>query len=143
MPVISQMNDPIFVFGSNTAGIHGKGAARTALLHHGAVRGQGSGIQGRSYAIPTKHGIKIEDGRGAVRETLPLPTIRGHVNDFLRFALLMPSLDFQVTRIGCGLAGLKDEDIAPMFSNVDLGNLYFDTAWSKYLGNLYKYWGTF
>jgi hypothetical protein len=98
--------EPIFVFGSNLSGIHGAGAARSALLDHGAVWGRGVGLQGRSYAIPTKDGgIK----------TLPLPVIRQYVFSFLVYAAENPHLTFNVTRIGCGLAGYRDEDIAPMF----------------------------
>lgn len=54
-----------------------------------------------------------------------------------------PELRFKVTRVGCGLAGLRDQDIAPMFMNVGLGNLWFDSAWMPILGPLYKYWGTY
>lgn len=96
----------IFVFGSNLAGIHGAGAARFAVQHHGAIYGQGVGLQGQSYAIPTK------DQR--IR-TLPLAAIQVHVEAFKTFAALHPELQFQVTRIGCGLAGYHDRDIAPLF----------------------------
>lgn len=101
------MNPLVFVFGSNLAGRHGRGAALHARQHFGAVYGQGVGRQGNSYAIPTKdYGIK----------TLPLDRIRPYVADFLEYARRHPSLTFQVTRIGCGLAGYTDEEIAPMFS---------------------------
>jgi hypothetical protein len=96
----------IFVFGSNLAGRHGKGAALYALQHHGAIYGQGRGIQGSSYAIPTK------DER---IQSLPLRTIQVYVDDFLTFARRHITLTFNVTRIGCGLAGYTDEQIAPMF----------------------------
>lgn len=105
----------IFVFGSNLAGRHGKGAARAALLLHGAVYGQGVGRQGNSYAIPTKD---------EALHTLPLAVIRGYVRDFLGYASLHPELKFKVTAIGCGLAGYSPHVIAPFFScspgNVDL-----------------------
>lgn len=97
----------IFVFGSNLAGRHGAGAAVTARIHYGARYGEGIGRTGNAYAIPTK---------GRELDTLPLPTIRAFVLDFLRYAKEHPELDFRVTRIGCGLAGYKDADIAPMFS---------------------------
>lgn len=97
----------IFVFGSNEAGRHGKGAALHARNHKGAVYGQGIGLQGESYAIPTKD---------ANLRTLPLATIREYVDEFLVFASRCPLSTFEVTRIGCGLAGYKDEDVAPMFA---------------------------
>jgi hypothetical protein len=96
----------IFVFGSNLAGRHGKGAALHARQNHGAIYGHGVGRQGNSYAIPTKD--------GALR-TLPLAVIHDHVRDFIEYAAVRPSLRFQVTAIGTGLAGYRHEDIAPMF----------------------------
>lgn len=109
----------VFVFGSNLAGIHGAGAAKFALINHGAIWGLGSGFQepipanakGRSYGIPTKD---------ENIETLPLPVINVYVKQFLEFAEVRLERDhmiFQVTRIGCGLAGYTDKDIAPMFKN--------------------------
>ena len=99
----------IFVFGSNLAGRHGKGAALYAREHHGAIYGQGIGLQGSSYAIPTKD---------AQIRTLPLHQIRRHVDDFKAFAASRPDLVFQVTAIGCGLAGYTPADIAPLFRDV-------------------------
>lgn len=100
------MNRHIFVFGSNRAGRHGAGAAYHARTKRGAIYGQGEGLQGESYAIPTKdHRIK----------TLPLAEIAAHVRDFLSFAKANPVLEFDVTRIGCGFAGYTDTDIAPLF----------------------------
>lgn len=98
----------IFVFGSNLSGRHGKGAALTAKLYHGALYGQGIGIQGNSYAIPTKD---------IYLKPLPLSTIAKYVEDFKEYAKQHPELEFFVTRIGCGLSGYKDKDIAPMFTN--------------------------
>lgn len=96
----------IFVFGSNLAGRHGKGAALYARQNCGAVYGKGEGFQGQSYAIPTKD---------ANLRTLPLDDIANHVVSFLEFALSRPDLTFRVTPIGCGLAGYKREQIRPMF----------------------------
>jgi hypothetical protein len=112
---------PIFVFGSNLAGRHGKGAALWAHNVCGAIYGQGEGLQGRSYAIPTKdHQLR----------TLPLPVIEQHVRTFLAFAEAHPELQFRVTAIGCGLAGYKPEQIAPMFrltaNNVHLPDVFLD-----------------
>jgi hypothetical protein len=96
----------IFVFGSNLAGRHGKGAALHARQHHGAVYGQGVGLQGTSYGIPTKD---------EHIQTLPLHHIQKHVEDFKTFAASRPDLTFQITPIGCGLAGYQPHQIAPMF----------------------------
>lgn len=97
----------IFVFGSNLAGRHGKGAAQWARLHRGAIYGQGEGFQGCSYAIPTKD-------KGLV--SLPLGSIAFYVKRFLRFAEDHPTMTFELTPIGCGLAGYSVADIAPMFA---------------------------
>lgn len=99
----------IFVFGSNLSGIHGAGAALFAKQNHGAIYGVGVGRQGNSYAIPTKD-WQIQ--------TLPLSAIKPYVEEFIKYATENPTLEFQVTRIGCGLAGYKNEDIAPMFKGV-------------------------
>jgi len=96
----------IFVFGSNLAGRHGKGAALYARKHHGAIYGQGEGLQGASYGIPTK------DERLRV---LPLDVISGHIANFIEFALSRPDLQFNITPVGCGLAGYKQEEIKPLF----------------------------
>jgi hypothetical protein len=97
----------IFVFGSNLAGRHGAGAALCAFKDHGAVYGVGVGPQGSSYAIPTKD--------QHIR-TLELEAIQKYVWQFLRYAEDNPHLTFNVTRIGCGLAGYTDEQIGPMFA---------------------------
>lgn len=92
----------IFVFGSNLAGFHGSGAARLAYNCFGAVWGQGVGLQGRSYAIPTMHG--------------GVETIKPYVDGFIEFAKRHPEFTFLVTKIGCGIAGFSDIDIAPLFA---------------------------
>lgn len=124
----------IFVFGSNLIGVHGAGAARAALRHHGAIWGHGAGLQGNSYAIPTKDHLI---------ETLPLETIKEFVDSFVEFARQRQDLGFQVTCIGCGLAGLKHEHIAPMFKDAPAYNVFFDTLWKPYLEGRFDYWGTF
>jgi hypothetical protein len=96
----------IFCFGSNLSGIHGAGAAKTAMDLYGAKWGKGVGHHGRSYAIPTK------DER--IR-TLPLESVAKYVTDFIAYARQNPDLTFYVTKIGCGLAGFKESDIAPLF----------------------------
>lgn len=103
------MSEAVFVFGSNLAGRHGAGAARWAKAHRGAVYGQGVGRQGNSYAIPTK-GFDL-------RRRLPLIQIQDYVRDFLVYAAQHPNERFQLTPIGCGLAGYHPSQIAPMFRN--------------------------
>jgi hypothetical protein len=101
----------IFVFGSNISGRHGKGAAKYAVEHHGAIYGQGYGLQGNSFAIPTRYfnGVGIA--------TLPLDQIEEYVNSFLAYARSVPDTEFQITALGTGLAGYKHEEIAPMFKD--------------------------
>ena len=96
--------DEVFVFGSNLAGAHAGGAARIAMEKFGSVWGQGVGLQGQSYAIPTMQG--------------GVETIKPYVDEFVRFVKSHTKLVFLVTRIGCGIAGFKDEEIAPLFADV-------------------------
>jgi hypothetical protein len=114
----------IFVFGSNLSGRHGKGAAKTAL-GWGAKWGQGSGLQGRTYGIPTKD--------ASIRRTLTIIEIKPFVDEFIEFAKNNPDLTFLVTEIGCGLAGHKQKDIAPLFMNaVDVDNIHLpEKFWHK------------
>ena len=92
----------IFVFGSNLKGMHGGGAAYIAYRKFGAIMGQGVGLQGQSYAIPTMQG--------------GVETIRPYVDEFIQFAKQHPELTFLVTRIGCGIAGFTDDEISPLFA---------------------------
>ena len=102
--------DEVFVFGSNLAGMHAGGAARIALEVFGAVWGQGVGLQGQSYAIPTMQG--------------GVETIKPYVDDFIAFTRQHPELFFYVTRIGCGIAGFQDREIAPLFAEAkDIQNI--------------------
>lgn len=96
-------DNEVFVFGSNLMGVHAGGAARIARQRFGAIMGQGVGLQGRSYAIPTMQG--------------GVDTIRPYVDEFILFARTHPHLTFLVTRIGCGIAGFTDEQIAPLFAS--------------------------
>lgn len=105
------MTTEIFVFGSNLAGRHGKGAALSALQNHGAIYGRGIGAQGSSYAIPTKD-FKLK--------VMPLSAIQSYVVDFIRYAEFYSQKTFNVTRIGCGLAGYIDDQIAPMFKGAPI-----------------------
>jgi len=98
----------VFVFGSNQAGRHGKGAALYARQYHGAVYGVGEGITGNSYALPTKD---------KYMKTRSLNSIKRSVDRFIRYANNNPDLQFEVTKVGCGLAGYNEEDISPMFKD--------------------------
>ncbi|MBE6226920.1 MAG: hypothetical protein E7121_07525 [Bacteroidales bacterium] len=93
----------IFVFGSNLAGAHGGGAARVAYNKFGAVWGQGVGLQGQSYGIPTMHG--------------GVDKIKPYVDEFVQFASAHPEYIFLVTKVGCGIAGFAIDEIAPLFSD--------------------------
>ena len=93
--------DEVFVFGSNLEGLHGGGAARVAHKHFGAIMGQGVGMQGKSYAIPTMQG--------------GVEAIKPFVDQFMKYACDHKNLLFYVTRIGCGIAGFTDAEIAPLF----------------------------
>ena len=112
----------IFVFGSNRLGIHGKGAALEAKLKWGAIQGIGEGIQGHSYAIPTKE---------TPYKTLSLKEIDEYVNTFLVYAYLHPNDIFVLTPIGTGLAGYTHDQIAPMFKNAPY-NVIFPEVWKPY-----------
>jgi hypothetical protein len=105
----------IFVFGSNLAGRHGKGAALYARKHHGAIYGQGEGLQGQSYGIPTK---------GFELEVLTLQTIAHKIAEFKAFARQNKHLIFNVTPVGCGLAGYRQEEIKPLFEPLPENCLY-------------------
>ena len=103
-------DDEVFVFGSNLRGMHGGGAAATAHRCFGAVWGQGVGLQGQSYAIPTMQG--------------GVKTVKPYVDEFIEFAKCHPELRFLVTKIGCGIAGFREEQIAPLFAEaIDVKNI--------------------
>lgn len=117
--------DEIFVFGSNLAGVHGAGAAAAARRFYGAEMGKGQGYMGRSYALPTKdHNI----------ESMDLMEVNEAVCDFVLYVKNHPNMKFFITRVGCGLAGNADEDIAPMFHEIaDNDNCTFPEQWAPYL----------
>lgn len=109
----------IFVFGSNLAGRHGKGAALHARKVHGAVYGVGEGPTGNAYALPTK---------GRRLEVLPIEQIREHVRAFIAYAERNPGLNFEVTKVACGLAGYAEPEIAPLFSGAPM-NCFLPVGW--------------
>lgn len=123
--------DEIFVFGSNLDGQHMGGAARAAHKKFGAEWGVGVGLTGHSYAIPTMQG--------------GVETIKPYVDEFIEFAGQHQDMKFLVTRIGCGIAGFKDEDIAPLFrnavlsSNIYLPQTFFDIIMAPYLEHCFYY----
>lgn len=120
----------IFVFGSNLAGIHGAGAAFYAYKNHGANWGVGNGLCGHSYAIPTK------DER--IR-TFPLDDVKFYVDNFIDFAENYDIATFYVTKIGCGLAGFKETDIAPLFEQaLKLDNIKLPEYFLKILVSEYS-----
>ena len=106
----------IFVFGSNLGGKHAGGAARIAYNNFGAIWGQGVGLQGQSYGIPTMQG--------------GVETVRPYVNEFIQFAKDHPELTFLVTRIGCGIAGFTDAEMAPLFEKAhSIENVILPEGW--------------
>lgn len=112
--------DEVFVFGSNLAGRHSGGAAWIAYRQFGAIMGQGVGQLGQSYAIPTMQG--------------GVETIMPYVDDFIAFAKAHPELFFYVTRIGCGISGFDDTEIAPLFAGaIGLENVCLPESFVKCL----------
>lgn len=98
--------DVVWVFGSNLKGIHGSGAAKIALEKYGAIYGRGEGIQGQSYAIPTKITPWVARNIASVKDS---------INKFIKYSRGNKEKTFFITRVGCGLAGFSDEEIAPLF----------------------------
>ena len=114
--ITSLASNEVFVFGSNLSGMHGGGAAWVAYRKFGAIMGQGVGLQGQSYGIPTMQG--------------GVETIRPYVDEFIEFAKKNPDLTFLVTRIGCGIAGFRDEEIAPLFEAAhEVENIVLPPHW--------------
>lgn len=106
----------VFVFGSNLEGAHGGGAALLAYRKFGAIWGQGVGLQGQSYGIPTMHG--------------GVDAIKPYVDEFIEFAKTRPDLTFLVTRVGCGIAGFTNEEISPLFAKAhDVPNIILPAGW--------------
>ena len=118
---IKELNpNEIFVFGSNLGGKHGGGAARYAYENFGAVWGEGVGLHGQTYAIPTMQG--------------GVETIKPYVDEFIKFAKQHKDLTFLVTRIGCGIAGFTDEEIAPLFKKaLEVENILLPGSFMKFL----------
>lgn len=116
--ITSLKENEIFVFGSNLAGMHGGGAARMAHRLFGAEMGVGVGRTGQCYAIPTMQG--------------GVETIRPYVDEFIEYAKQHPELLFRVTRIGCGIAGFTNEEIAPLFKAAcEIENISLPNGWRE------------
>lgn len=113
-------DDEVFVFGSNLEGLHGGGAALLAYERFGAIWGQGTGLQGKSYGIPTMHG--------------GIDAIAPYVDEFIAFARDHKELKFLVTEIGCGIAGFTVEEMAPLFKGaMDEENIYLPQRFIRIL----------
>lgn len=125
----SLRQNEVFVFGSNLSGFHGAGAAKLAFEKFGAEYGLGYGYSGQTYAIPTKS--------HRFQRTLKTFEIGGYVTEFIGFATCNSELTFLVTEIGCGLAGYKPSDIAPLFSEAkDIPNIHLPQRfWNEILKN--------
>ena len=111
----------IFVFGSNLRGYHCNGAAKIAYERFGAEWGVGVGLRGQTYAIPTMQG--------------DVSTIKPYVDEFIRYASISTHFTFLVTEIGCGIAGFKPCDIAPLFRSVfdkNIQNIYLPESFYNY-----------
>lgn len=122
------LDNEVFVFGSNLSGHHGAGAARTAVFKFGAVNGKGAGLQGKSYGIPTKD-------RNI--NTLPIYKIAPHVNRFIKFCIRNEKKNFLVTEIGCGLAGYKPKQIAPLFIEAkNINNIYLPESFWEIINQM-------
>ncbi|MDE6812178.1 MAG: hypothetical protein K2J15_07510 [Muribaculaceae bacterium] len=123
--ITSLGEDEIFVFGSNLEGNHAGGAARVARERFGAIMGQGVGLQGQSYAIPTMQG--------------GLETIKPYVDEFIDLAREWDQTTFYVTRVGCGIAGFTDEEVAPLFADaLELYNVRLPESFVKVINKINK-----
>lgn len=95
--------DEVFVFGSNSKGLHGGGAARVAHQRFGAVWGEGHGHHGQSYAIDSMSGLE---------------TLAAEARAFVEYAAAHPELRFLLTPVGCGIAGYTPGEVAPLFEGI-------------------------
>lgn len=114
----------VFVFGSNLQGMHAGGAARVAFENFGAIYGEGTGLQGQSYAIPTMQG--------------GVDTIEPYVKEFIAFAKAHSELTFLVTPIGCGIAGFTAQEIAPLFYHaMDVENIILPEEFAEIVNDIH------
>jgi hypothetical protein len=120
-PPIALDHDEVFVFGSNLGGHHGAGSAHAAYMECGALWGVGAGPSGRAYAIPTKD---------EQIQSMPLERVTPYVHQFIQYAEAHPHLRFRVVKIGCGLAGFREEEMAPLFEHAP-ANCLLPAGWRK------------
>jgi len=113
----------VFVFGSNLAGIHGAGAAAVAHVQFGAIMFHSYGHMGNCFAIPTK--------QRNYKYRLSLEEIKKYTDKFAQYTKKRHDLRFFVTGVGCGYAGYRPDEIAPLFKEAI--NCNFPDAWSAYL----------
>ncbi len=137
----------IFVFGSNAQGIHGAGSAKYAAMFHGAIRGQGSGFQGKKnhfgHMVPECYGIiTCKRPCHGPEDWITLVELKAEIDKFVADAKANSDKDFKVTQVACGFAGHTKEEVAPLFIDAP-ENCFFDTAWKPFLGETKGYWGTF
>lgn len=122
-------DDEVFVFGSNTEGMHAGGAARMAM-NWGAIYGKAFGLQGKTFAIPTVDYTR--SGKMSIDE------IKKYVDEFLDFTVKNKDKKFLVTEIGCGIAGFKVSEIAPLFRKaLEYSNVYLPERFINYLKDNY------
>lgn len=122
-------DDEVFVFGSNTEGMHAGGAARMAM-NWGAIYGKAFGLQGKTFAIPTVDYTR--SGKMSIDE------IKKYVDEFLDFTIKNKDKKFLVTEIGCGIAGFKVSEIAPLFRKaLEYSNVYLPERFINYLKDNY------
>ena len=128
--ITSLKENEIFVFGSNEGGEHNIGSAKTAYEYWGAVYGEGKGLRGRTYAIPTKKKRKYKGNRAS----LTISQIKENVMKFIDFTKKNPELTFMVTKIGCGRAQFSVEEISVLFKEaVSLSNIYLPIEFWEHL----------
>lgn len=133
--ITSLKENEVFVFGSNLSGIHGGGAALTAVKW-GAKKGKGVGLFGQTYALPTKS--------KNIERSLTIEEIKPYADEFISFAVANPQLHFLLTEVGCGLAGIKHEDISPLFkpalmvTNISMPQKFIDVLNAQMIVKGYK-----
>ena len=122
----------VWVFGSNLSGLHGAGAAKVALDKFCARWGVGAGPTGDAYAIPTKEVYCLDGGKPSGLVTMPIHAIKTYVDQFIDYSDALKCKTFFLTRIGCGLAGYKDEEIAPLFFHAP-DHCIFPVQWRDFV----------
>ena len=129
---ITPAGDVVFVFGSNPEGRHGKGAAKVAVESFGAVYGQGEGLQGHSYALPTKD-LRIKENNGF--RSISEKDIVANISKMYECARQNPDRQFMVAYTNAPeettLNGYSGREMAAMFLAAGSfpENVRFSSAW--------------